>query len=140
MPGMVRLTRNGVEIDALAASANAPAIAITSPATGAALDTSVVSEQAGAAPTAKAASGDYEPVWIDTPECDGCEECIKINPKIFQFNADKQAEIINPQGGPYRDIVRAAEKCTVSCIHPGTPWNPNEKDLDKLVKRAEAFQ
>ena len=82
----------------------------------------------------------YEPVWIDTPECDGCEECVKINPKIFQFNDSKQAEIINPQGGPFRDIVRAAEKCTVSCIHPGTPWNAEEKDLDKLVKRAEAFQ
>ncbi len=103
------------------------------------VEAGVVSEQA-AAPTARPASGDYEAVWIDTPECDGCEECIKINPKIFQFNADKQAEVINPQGGPYRDIVRAAEKCTVSCIHPGTPWNADEKDLDKLVKRAQAFQ
>jgi pyruvate-ferredoxin/flavodoxin oxidoreductase len=89
---------------------------------------------------ASAEAGDYEPVWIDTPECDGCEECIKINPKIFQFNADKQAEVLDPRAGSYQDIVRAAEKCTVSCIHPGTPWNAGEKDLDKLVKRAEAFQ
>jgi pyruvate-ferredoxin/flavodoxin oxidoreductase len=98
-------------------------------------------ESAPAAQTAPGGNGaDYEPVWIDTPECDGCEECVKINPKIFAFNADKQAEVIDPKGGSYLDIVKAAEKCTVSCIHPGTPWDPNEKDLDKLIKRAEPFQ
>jgi pyruvate-ferredoxin/flavodoxin oxidoreductase len=84
--------------------------------------------------------GDFEPAWIDTPECDACEECIMINPNIFRFNADKQAEVINPQGGPFRDIVKAAEKCTVSCIHPGTPSDPEEPDLEKLIQRAEAFQ
>jgi pyruvate-ferredoxin/flavodoxin oxidoreductase len=100
----------------------------------------VADAQSAPVEDAGAEAGDYEPVWIDTPECDGCEECIKINPKIFQFNGDKQAEVLDPRGGSYADIVRAAEKCTVSCIHPGTPWNPNEKDLDKLVKRAESFQ
>jgi pyruvate-ferredoxin/flavodoxin oxidoreductase len=97
---------------------------------------------AEAAPGAEsnAAGGDFEPVWIDTPECDGCEECIKINPKMFQFNADKQVVVVDPKAGTFQDIVRSAEKCTVSCIHPGTPWDPNEKDLDKLIKRAEPFQ
>ena len=90
----------------------------------------------GAAP----AAGGYEPVWIETPECDACDECTKINPKIFAYNDNKQAVVINPQGGSFKDIVRAAEKCSVSCIHPGTPFNPNEKDLDKLVKRAEKYQ
>jgi pyruvate-ferredoxin/flavodoxin oxidoreductase len=28
----------------------------------------------------------------------------------------------------------------VKIIHPGTPANPNEKGLDKLIKRAEKFQ
>jgi pyruvate-ferredoxin/flavodoxin oxidoreductase len=113
--------------------------------TGATMDLDIVpdagQETAPAAQTAPGGNGaDYEPVWIDTPECDGCEECVKINPKIFAFNADKQAEVIDPKGGSYLDIVKAAEKCTVSCIHPGTPWDPNEKDLDKLIKRAEPFQ
>ena len=108
-----------------AASVELPTAAAAAPA-----------ESAAAAP-GSGASGDFEPVWIDTPECDGCEECVKINPKIFEFNADKQAVVVDPRGGPFLDIVRAAEKCTVSCIHPGTPWNPDEKDLDKLVKRAE---
>ncbi|MDJ0833780.1 MAG: 2-oxoacid:acceptor oxidoreductase family protein [Gammaproteobacteria bacterium] len=89
---------------------------------------------------AAADNADFEAVWIETPECDGCEECVKINPKIFVFNAENQAEVLDPKGGPYRDIVRAAEKCTVSCIHPGTPWDQSEKDLDKLQQRAQPFQ
>ena len=46
----------------------------------------------------------------------------------------------NPKGGSYKDIVRAAEKCTAGCLHPGTPWNMAEKDIDKLIKRAEKYQ
>ena len=99
-------------------------------------------QQVQGAPAAESSEGDsdFEPLWIDTPECDGCEECIKINPKIFVFNADNKAEVLNPKAGTFKDIVRAAEKCTVSCIHPGTPWNASEPDVDKLIQRAAAFQ
>jgi len=95
--------------------------------------------------TATAATGaatavDYEPVWIDTPECQACDECTQINPKIFAYNDDKKAIVANPRGGPYKDIVRAAEKCTAECIHPGTPFNPKESGLERLLKRAEKFQ
>jgi len=111
-------------------------------------DISALSDMA-AAPTAgngAAAGGNgtaldgYEPVWIETPECTTCDECTDINPKIFAYNSDKLAEVIDPKAGSYKDIVKAAEKCTAGCLHPGTPWNPNEKDLDKLVKRAEKYQ
>jgi pyruvate-ferredoxin/flavodoxin oxidoreductase len=85
-------------------------------------------------------AGDHEPVWIDTPECTACDECTGINPKIFAYNGEKKAIIVDPKGGPFKDIVKAAEKCTAGCIHPGTPFNPAEKDLAKLVKRAEKFQ
>ena len=64
---------------------------------------------------------------------------MKINPKIFAYNEQKQTVLINPQGGPYKDIVKAAEKCTASCIHPGTPWNPNEPGAEKLLQRAAQF-
>jgi pyruvate-ferredoxin/flavodoxin oxidoreductase len=94
---------------------------------------------AAAAPAA-APAGDYEPVWIDTPECEACDECTKINPKIFAYNDEKKAVVADPRGGPFRDIVRAAEKCTAECIHPGTPFDPSEKDLDRLVERAAKFQ
>ena len=36
-------------------------------------------------------------------------------------------------------VLRAAEKCTAQIIHPGTPADPNEKDLEKLQKRAAKY-
>jgi pyruvate-ferredoxin/flavodoxin oxidoreductase len=86
------------------------------------------------------AATDWEPVWVETPECTACDECITINPKIFKYNGEKKVEVIDPKGGSYQDIVKAAEKCTAGCIHPGTPWNPAEAGLDKLLKRAAKYQ
>ena len=82
----------------------------------------------------------FEPVWIETPDCTTCDECVDIAPAIFQYNADKKAIVIDPTKGTFEDIVRSAEKCTAVIIHPGTPWNPDEPNLDKLIKRAEKFQ
>ncbi|HSH09531.1 MAG TPA: 2-oxoacid:acceptor oxidoreductase family protein, partial [Oceanipulchritudo sp.] len=92
------------------------------------------------APAAPAAAGGFEPAWIDQSECTSCDECININPKIFQYDGNKKAFVKDAKGGPFKDIVRAAEKCTGRCIHPGTPADPNEKDAAKLIKRAEKFQ
>ena len=83
---------------------------------------------------------DYEPVWIDTPECTSCDECIIINPDMFVYNDDKLAIVANPKAGTFSDIVKAAEKCGAEAIHPGTPFNSAEKGLEKLVKRAAKFQ
>ena len=78
--------------------------------------------------------------WIETELCTTCDECITINKKIFAYNKEKRAIIKDPRGGPFRDIVLAAEKCSAGAIHPGKPLDPNEKDLDKWVQRAERFQ
>jgi pyruvate-ferredoxin/flavodoxin oxidoreductase len=94
----------------------------------------------GAAAPAGAVPAEYEAVWIETPECTACDECTDIAPNVFQYNEQKLAVVLNPKGAPFKDIVKAAEKCTAGCLHPGTPWNPNEKDLDKLVKRAAKYQ
>lgn len=83
--------------------------------------------------------GDYEPVWIETPECTACDECINIAPKTFAYNDQKLAVVINPKGAKFADIVKAAEKCTAGCIHPGTPWNMNEPGIDKLMVRAAKY-
>ena len=82
----------------------------------------------------------FDPVWIETPDCTTCDECVDIAPAIFQYNADKKAIVIDPTKGTFEDIVRSAEKCTAVIIHPGTPWNPDEPNLEKLIKRAEKFQ
>jgi len=103
--------------------------------------TSPGSEGTGAADTGATSAGTaFEPAWIDQAECTSCDECVNINPKIFEYDENKKAFVKDPRGGPFKDIVRAAEKCTGQCIHPGTPANPAEKDADKLLKRAERFQ
>ena len=77
--------------------------------------------------------------WIDSAQCTSCDECIGINPKIFAYDENKHAFVKNAKGGPYKDLVRAAEKCTAQVIHPGTPFDPKEKDIDKLIKRAAKY-
>ncbi len=77
--------------------------------------------------------------YIETPRCTTCNECTQINDKMFGYDANKQASIINPDAGTYRQLVEAAESCQVSIIHPGKPRNPNEPGLEELMKRAEPF-
>ncbi|HEX7941175.1 MAG TPA: ferredoxin, partial [Gemmatimonadaceae bacterium] len=77
--------------------------------------------------------------YIDSERCTTCNECINLNKKLFAYNANKQAYIKDPKGGTFAQLVQAAEKCPVSAIHPGTPLNPKEKDLEKWLKRAQAF-
>lgn len=82
---------------------------------------------------------DYMAPWLETEECTSCDECTKLNSKIFEYNSDKKAFIKNPDGGPYQDLVKAAEKCTARVIHPGLPADRSEKDIDKWIKRGEKF-
>lgn len=85
------------------------------------------------------AAGPTDLPWIETKLCTACDECTRINKRIFVYNKDKQAVIKNPRGGPFRDITKAAEKCSAAIIHPGKPLDPNEKDLSKWIKRAEKY-
>ncbi len=84
-------------------------------------------------------NGDYMAPWLETDECTSCDECTKLNPKIFAYNNDKKAYILNPNGGPYQDLVKAAEKCTARVIHPGLPADRTGKDIDKWIKRGEKY-
>jgi pyruvate-ferredoxin/flavodoxin oxidoreductase len=77
--------------------------------------------------------------YIDTLRCTSCDDCLKVNPKVFVYNDDQQAVIGDPRAGTFKQLVMAAEACPAECIHPGDPLNPKEKGLDKLIKRAEPF-
>ena len=96
--------------------------------------------KAAAVPVAAAEVGLALAPYIDTERCTSCDECTKLNAKMFAYNAKKQATIKDPRAGTFRELVMAAERCTVAIIHPGTPLNPKEKDLAKWVKRAERFK
>jgi hypothetical protein len=76
---------------------------------------------------------------IETPRCTTCEECVKINNRMFVYDGNKQAYIADLAAGTYRELVEAAESCQVSIIHPGKPRDPNEPGLAELVARAEPF-
>ncbi|MFH1872491.1 MAG: 2-oxoacid:acceptor oxidoreductase family protein [Pseudomonadota bacterium] len=99
----------------------------------------VAPARVGAGDTAAPATGGFEPVWIETPECTACDECTTLAPKTFAYNEQKLAVVINPKGAKFADIVKAAEKCTAGCIHPGTPWNMAEPGVEKLMARAAKF-
>lgn len=108
--------------------------------------TTLVMEAPATAPVATAvataspaAEGEYMAPWLETSECTACDECTKINSNIFAYNADKKAYIKNPDGGPYSDLVKAAEKCTARVIHPGLPKDKSEKDVEKWIKRGEKY-
>jgi pyruvate-ferredoxin/flavodoxin oxidoreductase len=103
----------------------------------------VVEPDTAAAPAVEESADDddefvMEP-YIETARCTSCDECININKKLFAYNDAKQAYIKDPKAGSFAEIVQAAEKCTAEIIHPGTPLNPKEKDLEKWIKRAEPF-
>ena len=77
--------------------------------------------------------------YIETARCTSCDECTNLNRKLFAYDDAKQAYFKDVTVGPFKDIVLAAEKCPVEIIHPGTPLNPKERDLEKWIKRAEPF-
>jgi len=100
---------------------------------------SVGESPAVATATAPASDGDYMAPWIDTEECTACDECTKLNSSIFVYNDAKKAYIKDAAGGPYRDLVKAAEKCTARIIHPGLPRDRSEKKIDQWIQRAAKY-
>lgn len=77
--------------------------------------------------------------YIETARCTTCNECTNANPRMFAYNAEKQAYIADPDAGTYRQLVEAAEGCQVSIIHPGKPRNPKEPGIEDLIIRAAQF-
>jgi hypothetical protein len=125
--------RKAWEAQAKAATQAAPAAVVSAPV-------AAPSAVAAAVPAAEAEpEKSSDDPYIETPRCSTCNECVQINDKLFGYDGNKQAYIINPDAGTYRQLVEAAESCQVSVIHPGKPRNPKEPGLDELLKRAEPF-
>jgi pyruvate-ferredoxin/flavodoxin oxidoreductase len=122
-------------------SASAPVVSTAPPAAPTEAPPAQAVEAAPAKATAEA--GGDEPLvleaYIDSARCTTCNECTNLNKRMFAYNAAKQAEIKDVSAGTFQQLVLAAERCPVAIIHPGTPLNPKEKDLEKWVKRAEKF-
>ncbi len=132
------LDLGGGTAGAVAAAPAAPA----SPAAPAASAAPAGAPAAAAAPAAvaEATEGLVMEAYIESERCTSCDECTNLNKRMFAYNDKKQAYIKDAKAGTFKEMVTAAERCPAQIIHPGTPLNPKEKDLDKWVKRAEKFQ
>jgi pyruvate-ferredoxin/flavodoxin oxidoreductase len=136
---------DALPIDAPLEPADAPQLVPAAPSVP--LDAPAVAGPEPAAESAVEASEEVEAdddeismePYIDTLLCTTCDDCIKVNKQMFAYNKDKQAYIKDARAGTFKQLVMAAEACPAEIIHPGTPLDPDEKDLDKLVKRAERF-
>jgi ferredoxin len=96
--------------------------------------------EAGPSPAAAEPAPDPDEPCIETSRCTTCDECTKLNPKMFAYDDNKQAYIADLDAGTYRDLVEAAESCQVSIIHPGMPRDPQEPGLAELIDRARPFR
>jgi ferredoxin len=81
----------------------------------------------------------FDEPYIDAPLCTTCNECTNINPRIFQYNANKQAFIADASAGSFAELVKAAELCPARCIHPGKPRSDDSTATPELVDRAAKF-
>ena len=144
MPVVASAAPVGVAMEAPAAPAagrGAPPESNIAPTTAAATTISppaAANAPAAATPAAADDAVHIDP-YIDSERCTTCNECTNLNRKMFAYNADKQAYVKDPTAGTFAQLVMAAEKCPVGAIHPGTPLNPHEKDLEKWLKRSQAF-
>jgi ferredoxin len=81
----------------------------------------------------------FDEPYIDTPLCTTCNECTNLNPRLFEYNAEKQAFIADASAGTLAELVKAAELCPARCIHPGKPRSGDETASPELIERAAAF-
>lgn len=81
-----------------------------------------------------------EDPWIDSGLCTSCNECTNLNGRMFRYNANKQAELVDRSAGTFEQVVKAAEKCTARCIHVGTPPENDPTVTDALRARAAKFR
>jgi ferredoxin len=81
----------------------------------------------------------FDEAYIDTMLCTSCNECININPMMFKYNPDKQAFLGDARAGTFEQLVKAAEKCSARCIHPGAPRPDDATATPELIARAKPF-
>jgi ferredoxin len=114
------LTGGGSTVAVAAAPGSVPAVAVAAPA----------------APSSEVETMDP---YIDSALCTSCNDCMKINSRMFLYNGEKQAYIADPALGTFAELVKAAEGCPGRCIHPGSPKTGDRTATPQLVARAAKF-
>jgi len=133
---MQRLAAALLNRDPLAALVGTPAPAVSAPAS--ALDVEEEPE-AGEAEEEDEPELSFDEPFIELILCTTCNDCTNINPRMFEYNSDKQAFIADATAGTFAELVKAAVKCPANCIHPGKPRNDDATATPELIARAAEF-
>jgi ferredoxin len=136
------LSVDGEGVPAVLSGIAAPAPTAAGQASAAGAAPQTAEGAAGEAPVEKTTveetgeSDFVEEGYIDSPLCTSCHDCINMNPRMFQYDANKQATLADPSAGTYAELVKAAEACPARCIHPGLPQPGDSTATAQLVERA----
>lgn len=143
-PASVRRAKSTVATLAIPLPVSAPAAAAgTAPASASvpsATATQAAKPAAAEAPASAAPADLPADPYIDSFLCTSCNDCVKINSRMFLYNAEKQAYIGDASAGTYAELVKAAEGCPAKCIHPGLPRNGDTTATPALIARAAKFR
>jgi ferredoxin len=101
-------------------------------------EASVVDTKTATAPVLSTDAVAMDP-YIDGSLCTSCNDCMKINSRMFLYNGEKQAYIADPALGTFAELVKAAEGCPGRCIHPGSPRSGDRTATPQLIARAAKF-
>ncbi len=77
--------------------------------------------------------------YIDSFLCTSCNDCMKVNPRVFGYDGNKQAYIADARAGTFAELVRAAEGCPAGCIHPGLPRPNDQTATAQVLLKAAKF-
>ena len=77
-----------------------------------------------------------EEPYIDSFLCTSCNDCFKVNPRLFNYDGNKQAYIADARAGTFAELVKAAEGCPAKCIHPGMPRPDDKTATPQLLAKA----
>ena len=56
-------------------------------------------------------------LWIERPDCTGCNICVELCPDVFELDEDAVAVVHNPRGDTDEAIQEALDACPEGCIH-----------------------
>lgn len=55
-------------------------------------------------------------ITVDHRLCVGNAQCVGLAPGVFQHNANRQSEVVDPAGAPDELVLRAAGYCPTGAI------------------------
>ena len=88
------------------------------------------------APVAETAAASEDP-YVESYLCTSCNDCLKVNNRMFQYNGDNQIYLADASKGSYAELVKAAEACPARCIHPGAP-RPGDTSATPAIRARAA--